>query len=691
MQLYNLARYTPRATSTPALYTMSVTKAELQELAAFHQRADRAVAEGMGSARALLDATVGEKGAACGLREIKQFLLGSIALDRCIIKREMSQAGDWICWSLTSEIVDGQTQTLNVGRLHSFLAKAGLMESPFGDLFIAWLAHVFYYARIRAAMPEIAVAVFPIALKMFRLKHAQHEQAAKLGAMTMAWANQERAELVTALMPAFEEAAGNENLPPAHRIPLILTLTGSAGEASSRGARHWLFVACGPLIEHMTPMQRLHALTDAYGRLGTEDLFNALVDAVDRFQAEAIESEGINARRMVDACADYSFAMVGSSLNRGEMARALTLLAHWYGVRRDRLEPKELFVFCPMHADGYLAASGHQRSRVARDQDALLLEVTDASNAFLGVANSVAGASGRPVHVPARFGVPTVQAATRYEAAVRQLYCPNEFTPQPLGETSQIVVRSQAQPYQAIQLKAWATTWPIAASLQRPKQDRAPLNVLLWSGGGSLTEEIELEVVRTIFAAVGATVQVETPETAAKDRFLAEYASSHWDVVWLASHGEFDHWDPKSACVQVDRAQSYVDVEDLLHAAPHGAARRLLMLNVCDGARSAENGLLPRIGLAPAIASSDQAVISHLWPAEGWAAATFGVLLAMELARTRSYFSSFSAALDQLRDRPTELANRFDAAGVCPTISDRLRQANADNEINFWGSPAFFQ
>ncbi len=664
---------------------------EALDLATFHRSADQAVGDGFGAARTLLEATVGEQGTAEDIRHVKQFMLGSIALDRCILEREMSQAGDWICWSLTSRVVDDQAQELHVGRLYSFPDRAGLMESPFGDLFISWLAHFFYYARIRAAMPEIAKAVFPLAVMVFKMGPVQHRGVADLGAMSMAWANQERADLVAELMPAFEDAASNESLPPAIRIPLILTLTGKTGDASRCGAMHWLNVARGPLFNQLNAMQRLHVLTDAYGRLGTEEMFEDLVVAVDQLQAEALESEGINARRMVDACADYSFAMVGSSLTRGELERALTLLAHWYGVREDRLDTGEVIVFCPMHSDGYIAVSGRQCTLVARNQDAVLRELAYSGNVFLGVANSISGASALPVHTPDRFGVPTAQSAPRFEAALREAYCPNEFTPDLTDNSSQVVLRSQAQPFQAIQLHTWGTTWPVTSSLRRPKPDRPLATVLLWSGGGSMTEAIELEAVQAILEAAGAHVQLEAPEGLARDQFLAEYSSARWDVVWLASHGEFNHWDPKSARVQIDRVQSYTSIDDILDSSPRGAARRLLMLNVCDGARSGEHGLLPRVGLAPAIAGPDQAVISHLWPTENWAAATFGVLLAIELVRTRSFFAAFVAALGQLRAPPREIADRLNAAKVGQEIAARLRHADAGTEINIWGSPAFFQ
>lgn len=144
--------------------------------------------------------------------------------------------------------------------------------------------------------------------------------------------------------------------------------------------------------------------------------------------------------------------------------------------------------------------------------------------------------------------------------------------------------------------------------------------------------------------------------------------------------------------MQVARDRTAVTLEQLYGRSPEGQ-RRLLVLNVCDGGRFEESGMVPRIGLAPALASPWQATISHLWPVLNFPSAAFGALLAHGLAQGMSFFSAYCEAMMLLRrtspDVAAELTRRYRARFE---LTERLAQRADDmSQVQFSESAAFFQ
>ena len=127
--------------------------------------------------------------------------------------------------------------------------------------------------------------------------------------------------------------------------------------------------------------------------------------------------------------------------------------------------------------------------------------------------------------------------------------------------------------------------------------------------------------------------------------------------------------------------------------APSESGRRLLVLNVCDGARFSETGLLPHSGLAASLSAPWQATVSHLWPVMGYPSAAFGALLALELSAGTGFFDSFVRALGAMQRTAADIAQHIEATlGFKCELAERLsRQVDDYSPIQISGSPAFFQ
>lgn len=383
-----------------------------------------------------------------------------------------------------------------------------------------------------------------------------------------------------------------------------------------------------------------------------------------------------------------------SCLTRNEADRVVQLLAHWYRVPVDEVVvARELLIQCPFHSDGYLSLVEGAQIHVKGDPQDRLVALTNASNLFLGTYHSVTGASAEPPHMPVRPGVVDESAGEHFELRLSETYLPADLTSKDRVFTGQIVIPSKGHPIQAIQIRNGIRCAPIVASLRKPHQDRKVQRVAIWSGAGSMTEEIERNAVAETFQRSGVEVLVVSPDDANVNKFLDLYAADHFDVIWLMSHGIFDHTSPKRASLMVDEQGGKVNIEGLLKLTPTGPNRRLLVLNVCDGGRFEELGVLPRVGVAPSAASASQATISHLWPVHGLSAAVFGALLAKHLVSHQSYFEAFTQTLMDLRSNKEGIVAlmRESSGANLEQLAERIERTNVDMaNLAHWGSAVFY-
>ena len=234
--------------------------------------------------------------------------------------------------------------------------------------------------------------------------------------------------------------------------------------------------------------------------------------------------------------------------------------------------------------------------------------------------------------------------------------------------------------------------FPISASLQRPEEDRPLRRVLLWDTQGDLYSTFEVDAVEALFGAVG----IECVRTGGRDRtvdeFLAAYSDATYDAIWIAGHGEIDHWQDGSSKLVIGDHDT-VGTDELLTRTPLHARRRLLVLNVCDGGVSAVNGDMHRLGtLSRECNNARQAAISHFWPVAPLVAGAFGVFVAAGLARGLSYFASFTAGLQGIRMPLSDITRAV--REIVPDQQFVQRLENADlptTNIIHWGSPCFFE
>ncbi len=182
-------------------------------------------------------------------------------------------------------------------------------------------------------------------------------------------------------------------------------------------------------------------------------------------------------------------------------------------------------------------------------------------------------------------------------------------------------------------------------SVGRPQASfNQPVKGPLWAADNDFYSAFEIDAVADVLAAAGVEIDRRTGNGAVPTDFLDAYANPDFDIVWVAGHGQIDHWrDGSTELIAGENCR--VGIDELLAQDQRDGERRLAVFNICDGGASAVNGGIQKLGFAPMLASSRQATISHLWPVNPLIAAAFGVGLAKALADGAGLHAAFDRAL----------------------------------------------
>ncbi|WP_431050045.1 CHAT domain-containing protein [Roseateles sp. L2-2] len=638
--------------------------------------------------------------------DFEQFVIGTVMLNRAFIAGETSEMGDWIQWALTNVPTDDFKHEMYVGRVEDFYRIRVIYEWPrFHDIMVAFFTALYEYARRRTAFLEVCVYLLPLALKTFYSAMERPPQFITgadihLGTFILTWMAKEQPEEAADLAQRLEGFATAARLAKRQRYAFALALSTAGGSFSSRGSHHWADYAMRRLNAHASDMDRVQLnatlmRTDVHGSADAEALITLMEVARSRRSSGQTQVRVAREAAISTILVQPYFVKV---LAMGRADLVLRGLQTWYrqGSVDDGPDSERLLVSLPFGESCSSYLCERQLVELARETQWPLLAVSRAMNSFLQTYATVAGADNSDLEIPERPGYPLEHQDGLIEALI-DAYCPAGIEI-PGDPSAQLILPTEGHPIQATQLQAWGRTWPIASSLARPRRDRQIRKALLWGGGDALSAGMELDMVEHALSKAGVRVVRPAPPTYTRELFLELYRDAAFDLVWVASHGEFDHWKPHEVQLELARHLPKVGLEELWGLAPETEERRLLFLNVCDGARFADPGLLPRVGLAPGLAAGCQATISHLWPVRLYPSAALGALLGHAIARGLSFFEAYVSALQGLAKPAQHVAKDLERLygrrqdGGRFELVERLEMQEVDfSRIETWGSAAFFE
>ncbi len=630
----------------------------------------------------------------------EQFAVSAACLAKLQGGIELSTQGDWVRWGLADGPTTGIVQEVETDRLRQFRGCPQIYYWPmYEGVCVPYLSCLYDYSRQLTAFKEVCEALWGESAIIYRSLMAQqpekiHPSQAELGAVMLTWAAKESPDIAGELAKQIEAAISNSALPKYIRGRYCLCLTSKAGCLSSKPSAQWATLLLSDFADVVSLLDRVQAMattlrTDEHGREDAEAILAQM--AVVR-EEHTRGMTAVEATR--DAAQKVQYVTPYFVRTTGMAASDLVVrgLQTWYrqGSDADPLDPAGVLISIPFGEFGTTLLSGTEKRELQRDTHPPLERLSRKMMEFLGTYTTVAGADNSTLPVPERLGFAREHMDGLLEALL-DAYCPQGIEV-PGDPICQLILPTEGNPIQATQIAAWGKTWPIASSLTKPRPDRKPKSVLIWQGE-VYSGPMELDLVEAAFKAAGAEVTKVAPETSSPAEFLKEYENGNYDVLWVSSHGEFNHYMPHHVELRLAQDSSRVMLDDVWNRAPSSEERRLLVLNVCDGARFVEPSLLPRIGLAAGLSCPTQATISHLWPVRLLPSAAFGACLAYQVAQGLPYFEAYCAAVAALRKSAWQIGTDLEAVyGPDFQLIASLKACNDDfSGIETWGSAAFYQ
>ncbi len=609
---------------------------------------------------------------------------------------------DWILRSLSDAMPAPAEVDFEIARLARIVEIDGAV--PGLDIVrtvLEWIEHTFYYCRVRNVLPDLCHEVFPFCFALVEagMETGYLEPAAYAAAHMLNWARYNSREETDRLVALLEGLYADPRMPNHLKRHIGLVFSTAVGELTQKAPNDWAKSVLRDCRQSLIGHEELQLMVCSLS--GCDEALQKrgeITDALDRY-TESLHRQSIS-RALLRYGQERLFGVISPLLkllieNR-QCDFATDILCRWYDVQDDRRTHGVLYC-TGTHPDGVVFATERSAVTYACDQVRVLPALVQVTNAFLGITVTAGNVEDFVLEAPERPGVPNYEHSRDFETAIREHYQTDRvrthFSEELGSITAMAMIPYQQHPLQAMLLKDTGITWPMIASLQNPKPDRHIKRALIWSGG-TLSAAAEVETVAALLREHGVKVEAVDGSAANKDQFVEQYSDPSYDLVWVVAHGEFDPHNPHLAGIRVHATRAeVVTLVDLENIALAGDRRRLLMLNICDGATAGTLGGLCGPGLGPMLVSSRQTVISHVWPIDQRISSAYGVLLALGLTKSTSFFEAFQyAGLRVAREKSDLLQELEGHLGSTNEVVRRLsnRDVEADN-IALWGCPVFLE
>jgi len=369
----------------------------------------------------------------------------------------------------------------------------------------------------------------------------------------------------------------------------------------------------------------------------------------------------------------------------------IKILGKYYDVV-DELETSMLFIV-PYSDKGVFYCCNEEMILHEDDSFKRSKELLDLSNMLFNKTISLIGDE-EDIPAPKRLmGVPSKEFSTAYEIKALELYNFNTIKEKFSKNINGMISSGfKSVPIQYLMLKKIGFTYPISISLSKSLKE-AKIESLLIVANGTLTSNLELEALKYICEKYNIYYEVMTESKIYKEEFIKLYNSEKFSVIWIATHGEHNNYEPQKSTINLSEKVS-ISLEELTTLELSNKTNRLLVLNLCESGVNSELSGFKCVGFSHQLASKYQSIISHLWMVEPKMAMAFGMLLAIGLISGRKkFFDAYcEAVLTLLNGKEYTLNALRKELNELNVVLERIENLDEDNWKNMLniGSAAFF-
>jgi len=484
-------------------------------------------------------------------------------------------------------------------------------------------------------------------------------------------------------------------------LELLRILSTQAGRFSSNPPHVWAKLALDHYADQMTSHQRFIFSATAISPdadKNFEKTFPQLLTSLKETVSELVSTveASVHRENRLSILSGNITPLLGNLIKLNQAKAAHEVLATWYSIDGGMSEDTAIILGNDPNS---ILACNKYKTFISKP-NGLCVEhelLIKCMNEFLGISCSITGKGDFELNHPDsdRFGIPSEEKSNDYYNAINAHYKLLELGGFLNSENIKkiILIPAEHHPFQYSLKKSIGSCWPINVSLSTSYPDREIKHICLVSAGNSITEEIEIEIVTGFFEKSFSCVEITLLafSDSSKQDFIDVYGSDNFDIIWLMSHGNFNHWEPESVCIDIFGEKMYLEELANIKINSCDTKRRLLFLNVCDGATSKSTGSISRIGFAPALSSANQCTISHLWPTNPWAASCFGAWLAIHLCNEGLFFNAYEKSIESMSLGKEGLIKSLIDKGVsADNALERIQRCNLDLSLMAHAGSAVF-
>jgi hypothetical protein len=625
-----------------------------------------------------------------------QFEASAFALHIAISNGEASKAFDWIHNAVDSNVSDENRRTFDYGRFRELVTtQVSWVVAQRVISLQQWLANFYYYCRNWAALYPVAHELMPYAISILAERKPKHMFTVRGVLFALNWATAHKAPSEHILAKIALTYFDDHTLPVSIKAQIAIAFLTDAARLTDKTPAQWAQWALDHALRELDVVETLQVRLGAVETVADWDTQreNVLsdVDNVVSALRERFPQPSAFVQRLDQAVKvlDFPYFKLHAF---GRSDALLELLCHWYGVSQE-VRRSDPILFCmPNHASGtaYLGQRSYIFDHAASNSIETLVSTT---NICLGVMLTLAGQVELEASI-GRPGVPANEMSSEFDSTLSSHYHWEELDRAEYEAARALVcIPGYPHPLQYIMQRAVGTCLPISSSLEEPLNDRTIHHAVIWFSDEDNYSAMEAEAISGMMANAGVECTCMSGQDNSREDFLSMYTSSKYDLIWVAGHGAYDRWNPRSPSILVGR-ESEIGIDELLalsvEATDHG--RRLLVLNICDSGAAGVFGGMHKLGLASMLASRKQAVIGHLWPVDPLVSAGIGIKLLRELLlRQGNFFEAFQETISSLQNSWERFVDNLAGQDHFP-IFERLRNNERDlTNIFHAGSSVFFE
>lgn len=551
------------------------------------------------------------------------------------------------------------------GHIGVFLEDTAMLCEIARDpsLYINWVEIIFFYFREMAAFPKLASDIWMCCwLILKELEYGNSTLAAR--SQMASWAAVYDQELAVIARDYIRSMTLSSQENEATRS-LILSTDLNKGQDDFK----WHVVNALKFSMTLPHIQKLQAYINYYCQIdASREMLYDIISALNWSELEYYRNGKLDLLRPVV----WSMQKNNNYEDLLFLLRCLKL-----DIRREDFKSSHAFLLPNMNEKFTALKKCENIQFIARDNGKSYIELMKLCNQLNGIAISILGEEelGADVRDYDDFGTPS-----RYgwfenlrRATVDHYHLEDDF----YRELNLLtLVPSHCHPVQGALCSLGHIPPLLSTSLKDIVDEDETRRFVFFLASSTYTHEIELEWLQGRFGEEAIIHTDPTPEF-----LFSTLNDEQFTHIYISAHGKYDHWARAVAKIHFsDFAE--VSVEELKETRKNWKRRRTLILNICDGAASRLSYNPNNTGLAAALASGGQVVISHLWPVNPKYAACFGLLFIHCIDVKKLEIGEAALNVYKLLDQPNnKIAELVRGIG---TYSEKLADMiiNTDFEIS---------